>query len=354
MSKKNLMYLATGIAFLVFALCIAYIFTEPSSSTSPVAQEGILQEQDASLLQTSSAPQTPPPADSLVFSAQNNETQITTPPPAQDIPRIDPIKPIEEIKPAAENTFAVSDDFTQNVPADPEPEQKPAPIFQENEPVTEKLIPLDNEPIKIPSAVSDSKPKYDPVKEAQINMAENKETSVQQPVSPSEEKDTADSAENSGGQTVQNSEPDKEPAKEPVRETEKTEDKKQAPLQDKLPVPFVEDSLKTRVILAPDKKINTIVYAELMMDGNQVGLVFEGNKPIKPKTFRLQNPDRVVVDIEGFWKLKLPQLISNRMVKDVRFNAQKDKTRIVFDLKIPATSTLLYRIHSRKYQLVFK
>lgn len=349
MSKKNLMYLATGIAFLVFALCIAYIFTEPSSSSSPVAQEGILQEQDASLLQTSSAPQTPPPADSLVFSAQNNETQITTPPPAQDIPRIDPINPIEEIKPAAENTFAVSDDFTQNIPAAPEQEQKPAPIFQENEPVTEKLIPLDNEPIKIPSAASGSKPKYDPVKEAQNSITENKETDIQKPASLPEEKDTADSDENSGGQTAQNS----EPAKEPVQETEKTEDKKQ-PLQDKLPVPFVEDSLKTRVILAPDKKINTIVYAELMMDGNQVGLVFEGNKPIKPKTFRLQNPDRVVVDIEGFWKLKLPQLISNRMVKDVRFNAQKDKTRIVFDLKIPATSTLLYRIHSRKYQLVFK
>lgn len=127
-----------------------------------------------------------------------------------------------------------------------------------------------------------------------------------------------------------------------------------AALQDKLPVPFVADSLKTRTILEPKKNTNTIVYAELMMDGNQVGLVLEGDKPIKPKTFRLNNPDRVVVDIEGYWVLKLPQLISNRMVKDIRSNAQKDKTRIVFDLKLPVSSSLLYRIHSRKYQLVFK
>lgn len=125
-------------------------------------------------------------------------------------------------------------------------------------------------------------------------------------------------------------------------------------LQDKLPVPFVADSLKTRTVLDPKKNVNTIVYAELMMDGNQVGLVFEGDKPLKPKTFRLNNPDRVVVDIDGYWVLKLPQLISNRMVKDIRSNAQKDKTRIVFDLKLPVSSSLLYRIHSRKYQLVFK
>lgn len=353
MSKKNLMYLATGIAFLIFALCIAYIFTEPSS-TGPVAQEAVLQEQDAGMLQTSSAPQTPPPTDSMVFSAQNNETQITTPPPAQEIPRIEPAKPIEEIKTAEENTFTAANDVTQTMPANPEPEQKPAPIFQESEPVTEKLIPLDNDPIKLPPRDFDKETRYDPVKEAQNAMAEEKEAAVQSPVSLPEENTSGDSEKNDGRQNAQNLGTVSEPEKEPVREPEKTEEKSRAPLQDKLPVPFVEDSLKTRVILEPNKKINTIVYAELMMDGNQVGLVFEGNKPIKPKTFRLQNPDRVVVDIEGFWKLKLPQLISNRMVKEVRFNAQKDKTRIVFDLKIPATSTLLYRIHSRKYQLVFK
>jgi hypothetical protein len=140
----------------------------------------------------------------------------------------------------------------------------------------------------------------------------------------------------------------------PANPTEKSNSEQKPVLQDKLPVPFVADSLKTRTILEPKKNTNTIVYAELMMDGNQVGLVIEGDKPIKPKTFRLNNPDRVVVDIEGYWALKVPQLISNRMVKDIRSNAQKDKTRIVFDLKLPVTSSLLYRIHSRKYQLVFK
>ena len=235
-----MVYLATGIVFFIFAVCIAYVFTEPTKSQEQ--QEAALQEQDASRLNTQNTEKTMPSADSLVFNAQNNTAQITTPP-------------------AEENTEEENIQKTAETAANPE---------------------------TLPAL-------------AEKHLKEPKQT-----------------------------------------------------VQDKLPVPFIADSLKTRTVLEPKKNANTIVYTELMMDGNRVGLVFEGDKPIKPKTFRLGNPDRVVVDIEGYWILKLPQLISNRMVKNIRSSAQRDKTRIVFDLKTPVSSSLLYRIHSRKYQLVFK
>lgn len=255
------MYLAMGIVFLILAICIAYVFTEPTAKTA--SQETPLQEQDAGLLASQNTNQ-PLSADSLVFNAQNNEQAITTPPPATEN--------LQELSQTQETAQ----------------EENPKPQADAMEEKTEDPMP-------------------------QAAVLEDK-----------------------------NEKPQEKQEAKPVI------------LQDKLPVPFVEDSLKTRSVLAPKKNANTIVYAELMMDGNQVGLVFEGDKPIKPKTFRLNNPERVVVDIEGYWILKLPKLISNRMVKDIRSNAQKDKTRIVFDLKVPVSSSLLYRIHSRKYQLVFK
>lgn len=265
--KKNMIYLAMGIVFLILAVCIAYVFTEPAQNT--VSQEAVLQEQDAGLLTAEETPQTLS-TDSLVFNAQDNTAAITTPPPApeenqktEELQAMAPDTAPENIKPQANTVEEKISETKQEAPA-------PAPALENKEGKSEK------------------------------------------------------------------------------------QEAKPVVLQDKLPVPFVKDSLKTRSVLSPKKNFNTIVYAELMMDGNQVGLVFEGDKPIKPKTFRLNNPERVVVDIEGYWLLKLPKLISNRMVKDIRSNAQKDKTRIVFDLKVPVSSSLLYRIHSRKYQLVFK
>lgn len=279
-----MIYVATGIVFLIFAVCIAYVFTEPAQT--PQKQEAALVEQDAAQLTAQNTEeQKTPSADALVFTAQENTQTITTPPVQT-----------EEQEKSSLSTVPLQEKTTPAHPAEKvnktEPKQLAALEDKAAAPTT--------------SAVSPSK--------------------ATAPTAPAQEKN--------------------------ISETKQSEPKQA--IQDKLPVPFVADSLKTRTILEPKRNTNTIVYAELMMDGNQVGLVFEGDKPIKPKTFRLNNPDRVVVDIEGYWVLKMPQLISNRMVKDIRSSAQQDKTRIVFDLKLPVSSSLLYRIHSRKYQLVFK
>lgn len=282
--KKNMIYIATGIVFLIFAVCIAYVFTEPSQT--PQKQETALTEQDASQLTAlNTEKQKTPSADALTFTAQENSQTITTPPAEVTEQENDSLA-----NAPSNETSVFTHPARKNKNA--EPEQTAVIEDKKNAPVTSE-----------PAA---------------------------------QEKKTAPA-------------PETAPAA-----PEKTVSKPKTALQDKLPVPFVEDSLKTRTILDPKKNADTIIYSELMMDGNQVGFVFEGDKPIKPKTFRLTNPDRVVLDIEGCWFLKTPQIISNRMVKDIRSNSQKEKTRIVFDLKVPANSSMLYRIHNRKYQLVFK
>lgn len=292
--KKNMIYIATGIVFLIFAVCIAYVFTEPSQT--PQKQETELIEQDASQLTAlNTEKQKTPSADALTFTAKENAQTITTPPPAENPEETNLSNSAAQEK----NNANLSDTTSQDNTTFMHPAKKTEP--KKSEP---------------PAYLKDK-------------MTAAKST-------PAQEEKAAPA-------------PKTAPAA-----PEKTVSKSKAPLQDKLPVAFVEDSLKTRTILDPRKNADTIIYSELMMDGNQVGFVFEGNNPIKPKTFRLTNPDRVVLDIEGYWVLKTPQLISNRMVKEIRSSSQKEKTRIVFDLKVPANSSMLYRIHNRKYQLVFK
>lgn len=303
--KKNMIYIATGIVFLIFAFCIAYIFTEPAQT--PQKQEAALAEQDASQLTAlnSEQPQTPS-ADALTFTAQENSQTITTPPAenAEQNQANPDIAPLTDQDSAA---------FTPPTKNNENKKHEPA-FIKDKANGTETAADLNTK--TAPEASRTASP---------ITAQAPKEAPAVQ------DKKTAPAA-----------------ASAPEKTNSKTV------LQDKLPVPFVEDSLKTRAVLEPKKNADTIIYCELMMDGNQVGFVFEGNKPVKPKTFRLTNPDRVVLDIEGYWVIKMPQLISNRMVKDIRSNSQKDKTRVVFDLKQPSNSSMLHRIHNRKYQLVFK
>ncbi len=295
--KKNMVLIMSGFVTLLFVICIGYVFTSPTPKTEIPQID--LQEQDASSLSESNSltsDQTPPldSTNSLVFNANANNTDITTPPIPLE-------KTEEKFPPVMSSTQSSSSSTTPQTEKKYEIAENAIPLENTSQP--QDLFPLDKEEVII---------QENPYEKTE----DNTKTNINQNIEEKQEKKTI--------------------------------------IQDKLPVPFVEDSLKTHTILAPKKNANTIIYAELLMDGNQVGLVIEGDKPIKPKTFRLQNPDRVVVDIEGSWIIKLPRLISNRMVKEIRSNMQQDKTRIVFDLKIPVTSSLLYRIHSRKYQLVFK
>ncbi len=314
--KKNMVLIMSGFVTLLFVICIGYVFTSPTPKTEITQID--LEEQDATALNdTNSLPLSKnPPLDStnaLVFNANSNTTEITSPPLPKDEKEVSPSYTTQ-----TEKTESLQS-FIEQKKQEKLEEQKKEETLVDNSFQQQELIPLEKEDNAINTIT--------PIAENEIKQEQliNNEIEPKQEITITEKKE--------------------------VKEDNKEDT---IILQDKLPVPFVKDALKTQVILAPKKNANTIIYAQLLMDGNQVGLVLEGDKPIKPKTFRLQNPDRVVVDIEGSWIIKLPRLISNRMVKEIRSNTQQDKTRIVFDLKTPVTSSLLYRIHNRKYQLVFK
>ena len=112
--------------------------------------------------------------------------------------------------------------------------------------------------------------------------------------------------------------------------------------------------LITKSSLEPNDDIATITYAELIMDGDQVILLLEGNDEIIAKTFVLEQPNRVVFDLEGKWAMEIPLLISNRMVKDIRLGDTGTHTRIVFDLKVKPIGTQIKQTASEKVQLVFE
>lgn len=67
----------------------------------------------------------------------------------------------------------------------------------------------------------------------------------------------------------------------------------------------------------------------------QQGLLLriEADSPFPCKTFVLDNPHRLVVDLPGSWKnVKSPSVPQNRLVKSVRVGAQPAGPRIVLDL----------------------
>lgn len=58
-----------------------------------------------------------------------------------------------------------------------------------------------------------------------------------------------------------------------------------------------------------------------------------GNGPLRYKSMNLENPDRVVLDLEGNWEVKAPAVPKNPLVSAVRVGDLDGRTRIVIDLK---------------------
>lgn len=58
-----------------------------------------------------------------------------------------------------------------------------------------------------------------------------------------------------------------------------------------------------------------------------------GNGPLRYKSMNLDNPDRVVLDLEGDWEVKAPAVPKNPLVTAVRVGDLDGRTRVVIDLK---------------------
>ncbi len=64
-----------------------------------------------------------------------------------------------------------------------------------------------------------------------------------------------------------------------------------------------------------------------------------GTAPIDYKSMTLNNPERLVIDLEGKWQIKAPGVPKNPLVTNVRLGKFADKTRIVIDLSGKAAHT---------------
>lgn len=79
------------------------------------------------------------------------------------------------------------------------------------------------------------------------------------------------------------------------------------------------------------KKLEITRFVVFSRDkGATVRLV--GTAPIDYKSMTLNNPERLVIDLEGKWQIKAPGVPKNPLVTNVRLGKFADKTRVVIDL----------------------
>ncbi len=75
--------------------------------------------------------------------------------------------------------------------------------------------------------------------------------------------------------------------------------------------------------------------------GDGVTVRIDSLQTLGYKAMRLNSPERIVLDLNGTWKVKAPGVPKNEFVSNVRIGVQKNGTRIVIDLK-KAPSSIRY------------
>ena len=82
-----------------------------------------------------------------------------------------------------------------------------------------------------------------------------------------------------------------------------------------------------------DKDAHVLNDIGLHFSGQNMQLRIEADTPFPCRTFVLNSPDRLVIDLPGTWKgVKAPTVPSNRLIKAVRVGSQPNGPRIVLDL----------------------
>lgn len=93
----------------------------------------------------------------------------------------------------------------------------------------------------------------------------------------------------------------------------------QAPARERVQAPARDKSITRFVVFAREKGATVRI---------------SGNGPLNYKSMVLENPDRVVIDLDGDWKdAKAPGVPKNDLVSNVRVGKMGENTRIVIDLK---------------------
>lgn len=87
---------------------------------------------------------------------------------------------------------------------------------------------------------------------------------------------------------------------------------------------------------APAPKDQTITNFVVFVRDGGATIRLDASSPIRFKHLELTSPSRVVVDLQGTWKLSEPGVPKGEMVKDVRLGKKGNDTRIVIDLHAKA------------------
>lgn len=105
--------------------------------------------------------------------------------------------------------------------------------------------------------------------------------------------------------------------------------------------PQGRDEGKTSAVSVPpakepslsDKDPHTLRDIGLHFAGQDMQLRIEADSAFPCRTFVLNNPDRLVIDLPGSWKgVKAPVVPQNRLIKTIRVGSQPTGPRIVLDL----------------------
>ncbi len=84
---------------------------------------------------------------------------------------------------------------------------------------------------------------------------------------------------------------------------------------------------------APVKPAKTIKKITVMRVADGTTVRLDSSEIPQYKTMRLTSPERLVLDLDGAWKLRAPGVPPNNFVSNVRIGDHKEGTRIVIDLK---------------------
>jgi hypothetical protein len=97
--------------------------------------------------------------------------------------------------------------------------------------------------------------------------------------------------------------------------------------------PPVASAPPTREPVLSDKDSHVLKDIHLQFAGQNMRLLVEADTPFPCRTFVLNNPDRLVIDLPGSWKgIKTPTVPQNRLIKAVRVGSQPAGPRLVLDL----------------------
>ncbi len=182
--------------------------------------------------------------------------------------------------------------------------------------------------VKAPPAVAPTQaPKVAPApveeaqKKAEALLAEKKEEAAAAAKAAQAKIDaSAKSAQNTANKVVNSAKPAEDPVQKALEASRK---------ESTLPVALTKPSeQKTAPKVAKTIKKITVIRAG---DGTTVRL--DSSEVPQYKTMRLTSPERLVLDLDGTWKLRAPGVPPNNFVSNVRIGDHKEGTRIVIDLK---------------------